>query len=68
MISKLLLASIHLYQRVAPQRLRGACRFEPSCSNYAILAIQKYGSCKGIRMALHRIYRCRIPNGGEDYP
>ncbi|WP_082765893.1 membrane protein insertion efficiency factor YidD [Azotobacter vinelandii] len=68
MISKLLLALIHLYQRVAPQRLRGACRFEPSCSNYASLAIRKHGPWKGMRMALHRIHRCRIPNGGEDYP
>ncbi|MBN1561096.1 membrane protein insertion efficiency factor YidD [candidate division KSB1 bacterium] len=39
---------IHVYQRIAPKRLRQACRFEPSCSNYTILAIQKYGSSKGV--------------------
>jgi len=33
-----------------------------------MLAIQKYGPWKGMRMALSRIHRCRIPNGGEDYP
>ncbi|MNZ06722.1 putative membrane protein insertion efficiency factor [compost metagenome] len=68
MISGALLATIRIYQRIAPQRLRGACRFEPSCSNYAMLAIQKHGPWKGVRMALQRIHRCRIPNGGEDYP
>lgn len=68
MITRLLLALIRLYQRTAPQRLRGACRFEPSCSNYMMLAIQKYGAWKGVKLGLQRIHRCRIPNGGEDYP
>ena len=68
MITRLLLALIRLYQAIAPQRLRGACRFEPSCSNYAMLAIQKHGPLRGARMAWNRIHRCRIPNGGEDYP
>ncbi|MCF6756141.1 membrane protein insertion efficiency factor YidD [Pseudomonas balearica] len=48
--------------------MRGACRYEPSCSNYALLAIDKYGAWKGSGMALRRIHRCRVPNGGEDYP
>ncbi|MBK3759346.1 MULTISPECIES: membrane protein insertion efficiency factor YidD [Stutzerimonas stutzeri group] len=61
-------ALIRLYQATAPQRLRGACRYEPSCSNYALLAIDKYGAWKGSGMALRRIHRCRVPNGGEDYP
>ena len=34
---------ILLYQYFAPQKIRDACRFEPSCSNYAILALRKYG-------------------------
>ncbi|MBD9396401.1 membrane protein insertion efficiency factor YidD [Pseudomonas sp. PDM11] len=68
MITRLLLAMIRFYQATAPQRLRGACRFEPSCSNYAMLALQKHGPWKGLRMAWGRLKRCRIPNGGEDYP
>jgi len=67
-MTRLLLALIRLYQAVAPQRLRGACRFEPSCSCYGKLAIEKYGPWKGSRMTFNRICRCRIPNGGEDYP
>ncbi|UVK85712.1 membrane protein insertion efficiency factor YidD [Pseudomonas sichuanensis] len=53
---------------MAPSRLRNACRFEPSCSNYALLAIEKHGAVRGWKMALNRIHRCRFPNGGEDYP
>jgi putative membrane protein insertion efficiency factor len=68
MSTRFLLAIIRLYQSVAPERLRGACRFEPSCSCYGQLAIKKYGPWKGGRMTLSRIGRCRIPNGGEDYP
>lgn len=68
MIKQLSIAVIRLYQRIAPSRLRDACRFEPTCSNYAILAIEKYGALKGWRLALARIGRCRIPNGGSDYP
>lgn len=68
MITLLLKALIRLYQKTAPQRLRGACRFHPSCSHYAQLAIDKYGPWKGVAMALRRIGRCRIPNDGEDYP
>ncbi|MFP4363995.1 MAG: membrane protein insertion efficiency factor YidD [Spirochaetia bacterium] len=39
---------IKLYQRIAPNQLRQCCRFEPSCSNYMIVAIQKYGTIKGV--------------------
>jgi putative membrane protein insertion efficiency factor len=68
MLVGLSIAAIRLYQRIAPDKIRGACRFEPSCSNYAILALQKYGFFKGWKMAMNRLMRCKIPNGGEDYP
>ncbi|WP_422419112.1 membrane protein insertion efficiency factor YidD [Pseudomonas sp. GZD-222] len=68
MIRFLSVLSIRAYQRCAPDRLRSACRHVPSCSNYALLAIDKYGAMKGWRMALARIYRCRPPYGGEDLP
>ncbi len=64
----ILIALIQLYQRGAPSRLRRTCRFEPSCSNYAILALEKFGVIKGVYAAAHRILRCRRPNGGVDYP
>ncbi|MFD2641871.1 membrane protein insertion efficiency factor YidD [Pseudomonas japonica] len=59
---------IRLYQRVAPLSLRSACRYEPTCSNYALLAIEKHGVLRGWSAALKRICRCRPPNGGTDYP
>lgn len=59
---------ILFYQVIAPQKIRNSCRFEPSCSHYAILALKKYGFLKGWRMAFNRLGRCRYPNGGEDYP
>ena len=46
------------------------CRFYPSCSEYAILALEKYGFVKGVRMAWNRIRRCTPGNTEEcvDYP
>lgn len=38
------------------------CRFYPSCSEYAILALEKYGLVKGVRMSLDRIKRCNPSN------
>ncbi|MCX8602378.1 MULTISPECIES: membrane protein insertion efficiency factor YidD [unclassified Gilliamella] len=59
---------IYLYRAIAPNRIRSACRFEPSCSEYALLAIEKYGVLKGWKMTLGRLMRCKPPNGGKDYP
>ncbi len=56
------------YRVVAPTRLRDSCLFEPTCSEYAILALKKYGFLKGWKMAFSRIGRCKQPNGGIDYP
>lgn len=46
------------------------CRFYPSCSEYAILALEKYGFIKGMQKAWGRIKRCAPNNTGEciDYP
>ena len=43
-----------------------ACRFEPSCSEYAQLAIQTHGICRGGYMAARRLLRCH-PMGGYGY-
>lgn len=59
---------IGLYRLIAPHRLRGACLYKPTCSEYAILALQKFGFLKGWRMAFKRIGRCKQPFGGVDYP
>ena len=59
---------IKIYQRYAPQKIRQACLFNPSCSQYMLLAIEKYGFWKGFWKGLKRLARCHYPNGGEDYP
>ena len=67
-ISKIIIFLIGVYQKIASPQLRSSCRFEPSCSNYMILAIEKYGAEKGIVMGIQRLIRCRYPNSGIDYP
>lgn len=59
---------IKLYQRYAPDSLRNKCRFEPSCSEYMILAIEKYGLIKGIQKGIEHLNRCNIDGGGFDFP
>lgn len=59
---------IRMYQLLAPAEVRLACNFIPSCSEYMILAIQKYGVLKGIYTGRKRMLRCHYPNGGIDYP
>jgi putative membrane protein insertion efficiency factor len=67
-MKRIIISFILLYQKIAPKNVRKACRFEPSCSNYAIIAINKYGLVKGVNLGIKRIFKCRIPNGGYDYP
>lgn len=59
---------VRIYQRYAPAEMRLACRFEPSCSEYMLLSVEKYGFFRGVWNGLRRIIRCRAPNGGIDYP
>lgn len=62
-----LIALVVAYQLVLRPLLVGACRFEPSCSEYAIEAIRRHGPWRGGRMAAGRIGRCRPGRvGGYD--
>ena len=65
---KAIIWSIHVYQHFAPDKVRLACVFEPSCSEYMILAVKKYGSIRGVLKGIHRLKRCHYPNYGKDYP
>ena len=56
------------YQRFAPEHVRNRCRYEPSCSNYMILAIHKYGFWKGFAKGFKRWTHCKPPYGGHDEP
>lgn len=59
---------IYFYRFIAPKRLRLSCLFKPSCSEYTILALRKYGFIVGWSKSFSRIYKCKQPNGGIDYP
>ena len=59
---------VKCYQRFAPDSVRNKCRFVPSCSEYMIKGIEKYGVCKGFCKGIDRICRCKSPNGGYDEP
>ena len=57
-MKQLLLSVIAFYRRWISPAFPGKCRFRPTCSEYAIEAIQKYGAIKGGWLALRRISRC----------
>jgi putative membrane protein insertion efficiency factor len=62
-----LVTAIRLYQRTVSKLLPPACRFTPSCSEYAATAIQRYGAWRGMRLASLRLLRCGPWHpGGED--
>ncbi|MCK8816616.1 membrane protein insertion efficiency factor YidD [Natroniella sulfidigena] len=62
---KILLKIIRFYQVfISPLKLRKSCRFYPSCSEYAIRAIEKYGVLKGGIKAISRVLRCHPFNSG----
>ena len=67
-LKRILIFTVYLYQRFAPESIRSSCRFTPSCSQYMIIAIEKYGVIIGVIKGLRRLSRCHAPNGGHDYP
>lgn len=50
--------AVRAYQLVLGPFTGGACRFEPSCSVYAIGALETHGFVRGLRLALARVGRC----------
>ncbi len=66
-MKRFLLAVVRGYRRYVSPLHRPCCRFTPTCSQYALEAIEKYGARKGGWMALKRILRCnRLFPGGYD--
>lgn len=64
--SKIALLFVKFYQYSIRPLLPNACRFNPSCSQYASEAITKYGAMKGVWLGLKRIIKCH-PWGGQGY-
>lgn len=68
MLGRITIKLIKLYQTVFSFK-QPTCRFYPSCSNYAIMAIEKHGFIRGVLKAIWRILRCNpYSKGGVDYP
>ena len=66
-MSRLLLGIIRFYQRYISPGLPARCRFIPTCSQYAVQAIEKYGAAKGGWLALKRFLRCHPFYKGDLY-
>ncbi len=57
-LAKLLILLVHIYRNTIGLVLPASCRYTPTCSQYAIEAIKKYGPVKGTGKAAIRIMRC----------
>ena len=68
LLKRHIIGCVLAYKAFAPISMRDKCRFEPTCSTYMIMAINKYGLFKGLSKGIRRILRCKPPNGGIDYP
>ena len=55
---------LRLYQRMRPAHTRGCCIYTPTCSSYALTAIERFGLMRGCRLAVSRIRRCGGNNAG----
>ena len=67
MVARFLSMLVRGYQRFLSPALPPACRFTPSCSAYAVTALERYGAVRGTWMALRRLARCHPWNpGGYD--
>lgn len=65
-LTQLLILPIRFYQGAISPMLPPACRYTPTCSQYAIEALRKHGPAKGSWLAIKRICRCH-PWGGSGY-
>lgn len=66
-MKQVVIAIIRFYQRYISPALGSSCRFQPTCSQYTVEAVDRYGALKGLWMGARRISRCHPFNpGGYD--
>jgi putative component of membrane protein insertase Oxa1/YidC/SpoIIIJ protein YidD len=63
-LKRMIIGIVRLYQHYAPEDIRRKCILKPTCSEYMILAVEKYGVFFGVKKGVHRLlFTCR----GWDY-
>lgn len=66
-MERFLIQLVKAYQRYLSPLFPPSCRYQPTCSNYMIQAINKHGAFKGFLMGMGRIFRCHpLIMGGQD--
>jgi putative membrane protein insertion efficiency factor len=66
-IARLLIAALRFYKRWISPLLGPRCRFHPTCSEYAMQAVARYGALRGCWLATRRLLRCHpLHPGGHD--
>ncbi|WP_028045872.1 membrane protein insertion efficiency factor YidD [Cellulomonas sp. URHE0023] len=68
--ARLLMAAVRGYQLFISPMTPQSCRFYPSCSQYAVVALQRHGALRGTYLAVWRVLRCNPwnPGGVDDVP
>ena len=66
-MKRILIALVRFYRRQISPYTRPSCRFLPTCSAYALEALEKHGAAKGTWLTLRRFVRCH-PFHRKDYP
>lgn len=66
-MQRILISAVRAYRYAISPLLGDNCRFYPSCSEYALIAIAHYGTAKGLWLAVRRLLRCHPwHHGGYD--
>ena len=70
LVTRLLVLLVHVYRLTLGPLLGGSCRFTPSCSSYAIEALERHGAVRGSHLSVRRILRCHPfhPAGHDPVP
>jgi putative membrane protein insertion efficiency factor len=66
-VKRVLLSALRFYKAQVSPALPPACRYSPTCSEYAIEAVERYGAWRGTVMAIRRVLSCNpFARGGYD--
>lgn len=66
---RIIICFVKIYQHYAPEDVRRKCLFKPTCSEYMILALEKYGLIKGLYKGIYRMFfKCSGYHYSIDYP